>query len=105
MAHAVQRRYQRIALPKGMLVAWQHMGGRGVSRVSTLGLGGLFISTHEPPPEGTLIKLVFDVPGGEVRARGMVKNIKPGKGMALAFIQMGVADRARLDQLLKALLR
>jgi hypothetical protein len=25
--------------------------------------------------------------------------------MALAFIQMGVADRARLDQLLKALLR
>lgn len=33
----------------------------------------------------------------------MVKNIKPDKGMAIAFIEMGHADRARLDQLLKKL--
>jgi hypothetical protein len=68
-----------------------------------LGLGGLFINTSEPLPVGTLIKLVFDVPGGEVRARAIVKNIKTGKGMAVAFIEMGYGDRARLDQLLKKL--
>jgi PilZ domain len=104
-SHAVKRRYERIVLPKGMLVAWQHTGGRSVSRVATLGLGGLFISTPDPPPVGTLLKLIFDVPMGEVRARGIVKNIKAGKGMALAFIAMGSADRARLDQLVKNLLR
>ena len=104
-SHAAKRRYPRIALPKGMLVAWQHTTTRSVSRVATLGLGGLFIATPEPPPVGTLLKLIFDVPGGEVRARAIVKNIKPGKGMAVAFIEMGFADRARLDQLLKALLR
>jgi len=86
-----------------MLVAWQYTGGRSVSRVSTLGLGGLFITTPDPPPLGALLKLVFDVPGGEVRARAIVKNIKPGDGMAVAFIQMGQEDRARLDQLLKKL--
>ena len=86
-----------------MLVAWQHSGGRSVSRVSTLGLGGLFIATPDPPPVGTLVKIVFDVPGGEVRARAMVKNIEPGHGMAIAFIQMGQEDRARLDQLLRKL--
>jgi hypothetical protein len=86
-----------------MLVAWQHSGGRSVSRVSTLGLGGLFIATHDPPPVGTLVKIVFDVPGGEVRARATVKNVEPGQGMAIAFIQMGQEDRARLDQLLKKL--
>jgi hypothetical protein len=86
-----------------MLVAWQHSGGRSVSRVATLGLGGLFIATHDPPPVGTLVKIVFDVPGGEVRARAMVKNVEPGQGMAIAFIQMGQEDRARLDQLLKKL--
>ncbi len=95
VSQAVKRRFVRVALPKGMLVAWQYSGGRSVSRVSTLGLGGLFIATPDPPPLGALLKLVFDVPGGEVRARAIVKNIKPGHGMAVAFIQMGQEDRAR----------
>lgn len=103
VSHAVKRRFARVALPKGMLVAWQHIGGRAVSRVSTLGLGGLFITTPDPPPVGALLKIVFDVPGGEVRARAIVKNIKQGQGMAVAFIQMGQEDRARLDQLVKKL--
>jgi hypothetical protein len=86
-----------------MLVAWQHIGGRSVSRVATLGLGGLFIATPDPAPVGALVKIVFDVPGGEVRARTIVKNVKPGQGMAVAFIDMGYGDRARLGQLLKKL--
>jgi hypothetical protein len=81
----------------------QHNGGRAVSRVATLGLGGLFIATPDPPPTGTVMEIVFDVPGGEVRARAIVKNVKAGQGMAVAFIEIGYADRARLDQLLKNL--
>jgi PilZ domain len=103
VSHAKNRRFTRVALPKGMLVAWQHSGGRSVSRVSTLGLGGLFIATPDPAPLGAVLKIVFDVPSGEVRARAIVKNIKRGEGMAIAFIEMGYADRARLDQLLKKL--
>jgi len=99
----VKRRFPRVALPKGMLVAWQHSGGRAVSRVATLGLGGLFIVAPDPPPVGTVMKIVFDVPSGEVRARAIVKNTKAGQGMAVAFIDMGYPDRARLDQLLKKL--
>ena len=99
----MKRRFLRVKLPKGMLVAWQHSGGRSVSRVVTLGLGGLFIATPNPAPVGTVMKIVFDVPSGEVRARAIVKNIKAGQGMAVAFIDMGYPDRARLDQLLKRL--
>ena len=102
-AKTAKRRYTRVSLPTGMLVAWQHVGGRGVSRVATLGLGGLFIATPFPAPVGTLVKLIFDVPGGEVRARAMVKNVKDNQGMAVAFIAMGSEDRARLDQLVKKL--
>jgi hypothetical protein len=86
-----------------MLIAWQHSGERGVSRVATLGLGGLFIATSHPPLPGAVLKIVFDVPGGEVRARAIVKNVKAGQGMAVAFIEMGYEDRARLGQLLKKL--
>jgi hypothetical protein len=60
----VKRRFLRVALPKGMLVAWQHIGQRPVSRVATLRLGGLFIATPDPVPVGALVKLVFDVPAG-----------------------------------------
>ena len=88
-----------------MLVAWQSSHLRGVARAATLGLGGLFLATPDPLPVGTLIKLLFDVPTGEVRARAMVKNIKAGEGMAVAFIDMHHSDRARLSQLLKTLVQ
>ena len=102
-SHAIKRRYPRVALPKGMLVAWQHAGGRSVSRVATVGLGGLFVSTPAPPGIGTRLKIVFDVPGGEVRARAFVKNVKPGKGMAVAFIEMGYAEPCAAGSVAKAL--
>jgi hypothetical protein len=98
------RRYPRVGLPKGMLVAWQGGGERIVSRVSTLGLGGLFILTPEPPPVGEVVKLIFEVPDGEVHARGVVRDSLPGKGMGVAFTSMGQDARARLQQLLRRLL-
>ncbi|MBI3670220.1 MAG: PilZ domain-containing protein [Acidobacteria bacterium] len=98
------RRYPRVGLPKGMLVAWQSGGERVVSRVSTLGLGGLFISTPEPPAVGEVVKLLFEVPDGEVHARGVVRDSLPGKGMGVAFTAMDQEARARLQQLLRRLL-
>jgi hypothetical protein len=95
-SHAVKRRFARVALPKGMLVAWQHSGSRSVSRISTLGLGGLFITTPDPVPVGSVVKIVFDVPGGEVRARAIVKNIKEGKGMAWPLPSLRWATNAVL---------
>jgi PilZ domain len=99
------RRYARVRLPKGTLVAWEHTGIRKVSSVTVLALGGLFISTPEPPPAGDFIKLVLEIPGGEVRARALVCDSQPGKGMGIEFKSMGQDARARLHQLMKALTR
>jgi hypothetical protein len=98
------RRYERIGLPKGMFVAWQVAGNRVVSRVATLGLGGLFIEAPHPAPAGEVIRIFFRIPGGEVRARGTVRNSHPGKGMGVEFTSMGLEDRARLSHLLRKLL-
>jgi len=97
------RRYARIGLPKGMTVAWQAGGARIVSRVGTLGLGGLFIYTKQPAAIGEVLKLVFDVPGGEVRARAVVRNVVTNKGMGIEFTAMQPEARARLTQLLRRL--
>jgi len=100
---AARRRYPRIGLPRGMSVAWQAGGDRIVSRVGTLGLGGIFIYTRMPPSIGEVVKLVFDVPGGEVRARAVVRSSQRGQGMGLEFTAMQPEARARLTQLLRRL--
>ena len=101
--HKKTRRYTRVGLPKGVLVAWEHSGIRRVSRVTVLALGGLFISTTEPPPDGDLIKLIFEIPGGDVRARAIVRDCQPRHGMGIEFTSMGQEARARLHQVMKQL--
>jgi tetratricopeptide (TPR) repeat protein len=83
-----------------MHVAWKSSGQRTVSRAETVALGGLFLHTPEPPAEGTLIELLFDLKIGEIRARAIVRHSNPGRGMGVQFVQMQPADRARLDRFL-----
>ena len=99
------RRYVRVALPKGMLVAWEHSGIRKVSRVGVLAVGGLFITTPDPPPVGDAIQMIFEVPGGEVRARAVVRDSQRNKGMGVEFTSMGQEARALLNRLMKILAR
>lgn len=94
-----------MALPTGQPVAWEHMGIRRVSNANVLALGGLFISTPDPPPVGDTIRLLFEVPGGEVRARASIRTSQPGKGMGIEFTAMKQDARARLDRLMKRLTR
>jgi hypothetical protein len=99
------RRYQRISLPKGMLVAWYGGGEQKISRVKTLGMGGLFVCEREAPPVNTNLRLTFEVPGGNIHAEAVVRNIAPGEGMGVEFTRLGSRDRILLDRLLRRLLR
>jgi hypothetical protein len=98
------RRYQRVSLPTGMFVAWYGGGEQQVSRVKTLGMGGLFVSGSDAPPVGTSLRLVFEVPGGSVQAEGVVQNVAPSAGMGVEFIKMAPRDRMFLERLLRRLL-
>jgi len=99
-----QRRYPRVGLPKGLMVAWQAGGERIVSKIETIGLGGLFIQAPTPPVVGTILKLFFRLPDGDFRARAVVRNSEPGTGMGVEFTGMDYEARARLIQVLKRLL-
>jgi hypothetical protein len=99
------RRFPRISLPKGMRVAWHGADLQLFSRVQTLGMGGLFICTSDPPPVGTKLRLAFEIPGGSVRAEAVVRNIVPGKGAGVEFTRMDLKDKLLLQKLLNRLLR
>jgi hypothetical protein len=98
------RRYQRITLPMGMFVAW-YSGEHQISRVLTLGMGGCSISVSDAPPLGAKLRLAFEVPGGSVKAEGVVRNIAPGKEMGVEFTHIAPRDRILLSRLLTRLLR
>jgi PilZ domain len=97
------RRHVRLSSPKGAILAWQTGNKREVSRLVNLGLGGLYIRTSEPPPPGTFIQLLIDVPLGEVRARAIVQTSKPREGMGVKFVAMQQEHRARFAQWIKHL--
>jgi hypothetical protein len=99
------RRHQRIALPQGMSVQWYGGGQQQVSRVKTLGMGGLFLCGSNTPRVGTDLTLVFEVPGGMILAEAVVRNIVPGEGMGVEFTKMNLQSRVLLEGLLTRLLR
>jgi hypothetical protein len=98
------RRHPRAKAPKGIIVAWQSGTHRSVSFLESIALGGLFIRTPDPPPVRSLVKLLIDLPMGEINARAIVRRVAPSKGMGVEIIAMTQESRARLNQLLKPLL-
>lgn len=99
-----QRKHPRVKAPKGMLVAWEAGTRRSVSYLESMALGGLFIRTKQPPPVRSAVRVLVELPSGDIRARAVVRRVAPAKGMGVEFISMSPEDRARLNHLLRPLL-
>jgi len=99
------RRYERIATPKGVWVAWQDGKQQNVSRVRDLNVGGLFIATPTPLALGSTVTLLLSVPEGEIRSRAVVRNVIPGEGMGVQFTELSQQDTIRVEKLVARLLR
>jgi Tfp pilus assembly protein PilZ len=99
------RRYERIATPKGVWVAWQDGKQQNVSRVRDLNAGGLFIATPTPLALGRTVTLLLSVPEGEIRSRAVVRNVIQGEGMGVQFTELSQQDAIRVEKLVTRLLR
>jgi len=99
------RRYERIATPKGVWVAWQDGKQQNVSRVRDLNVGGLFIATPTPLALGSNVTLLLSVPEGEIRSRAVVRNVITGEGMGVQFTELSQQDTIRVEKLVARLLR
>lgn len=98
------RRHKRVDLPRGLIVAWKSGKEKQMSIAPTVGRGGLFIATLDPAPAGSALRMLFEVPGGEILATGVVRDCRPGRGMGIEFTQMGREEITRLEGLLHKLL-
>jgi hypothetical protein len=100
-----KRLFPRLELSKGVWVAWEGGGQRFVSRVFDLSNGGVFVPTADLPPVGTVVKLIFELPDGDVHAPAIVRRTVVGRGMGVEFAAMNDDDLTRILQLLTELVR
>ena len=99
-----KRRHPRAKAPEGIIVAWQSGTSRSVSFLESIALGGLFIRTPNPPPVRSLVKLLIELPIGDVNAQAIVRRVAPSMGMGVEIIAMTQESRAMLRRVLKPLL-
>jgi hypothetical protein len=97
------RRYPRVKPPAGLIVACSNASKKWISHVEGLGLGGLFIRSTDPLPVGSVLQILINVPGDGVRARAVVRDVRPNEGMGLGIVSMGQEDRQRLSRFVNTL--
>jgi len=98
-----RRRYPRVEKPQGVWVYWNCKGREDTSRVRDLSTGGLFVETAEARGVDATVWLDFLVQEGQIRAKAIVRHVKPGIGLGLKFIALTEEDGPRLTALMTRL--
>jgi PilZ domain-containing protein len=98
-----RRHYPRVEKAHGVWVYWNCKGREDTSRVRDLSTGGLFVETEEARDVDATISLDFLVQEGQIRARAVVRHVKPGSGLGLKFTALTEEDGPRLIALMTRL--
>ncbi len=91
-----RRRFPRAVLPHGVTLRCTGNEFRG--RIRILGEGGMFVDTIHPRPVGTEFEIAIES-GDPIYARCVSRDIEPGWGMGVEFVQLREPDRARIREL------
>jgi len=98
-----RRRYPRVEETPGVWVYWNCRGREDTSRVRDLSMRGLFVQTERARHVDASIRLDFLVPEGQIRAKAVVRHVKPGSGLGLKFTALTEEDGPRLTALMTRL--
>ncbi len=83
-------------------VEWGVYGAKFEGKMSDISLGGAYIDTISPCPEGTEITLKFRLPNGhQLMLKGIVKTSFAGMGMGVQFMNISNIDKEALDNFIK----
>ena len=78
-------------------IKYQGAGRSEETQTRDIGVGGVFIKSVSPPPEGARIKLSFALPDGYlIDAEGTVAHRLRGVGMGVAFDPLGAENEERI---------
>jgi PilZ domain len=99
-----RRSVRRCALVASAIVTEMPSGAQLSARTSDLGLGGCYIDTLNPFPEGTLVQLRIVRDQGAFETRAKVVYCHPKFGMGLAFTETAPDQKSVLENWLAELI-
>lgn len=97
LQHSKQRSVRRCSLVASAEVIDLLSGARLSARISELGLGGCYVDSLNPFPEGTLVELLILRDQGVFETHAKVVYCDPRFGMGLAFTEMKPHQRSLLE--------
>ncbi len=98
-----QRRFARYSFIAAAEVMSLNTDTRLSSQTSELGMGGCYVDTLNPFPEGTLVRVRIVRDDGSFESSAKVVYILPGFGMGLAFTDVTHEQRLMLEKWIAAL--
>lgn len=102
--HAKRRSVRRCPLVATAEVKEPHSGARLSARTSEIGLGGCYIDTLNPLPEGMLVHLRILRDNGAFETNAKIVYSDGRYGMGLAFVDMTPEQRSMLEAWLAELI-
>ena len=84
-------------------IYWNYDGRDEFSRITNVGMGGIFIETTKAGKIGAKTKIDFLAGEGHIKAEAVIRHCKPTKGLGLKFTAVADADRRRLETFIKRL--
>jgi hypothetical protein len=82
------------------------VGGTGVSplnpRISDLSATGAFIDCMTQIPQGSQLKLKFDLGGRAITTSAVVAHAMPAFGMGVKFVDLSEEDRKAIEEFVAA---
>jgi hypothetical protein len=71
--------------------------------INDISLTGCYVETIDPFPKGAHASMIINVLGREIHARGEVRVSHPMVGMGLAFAELTLTDRTRIQEVVDQL--
>ncbi len=68
--------------------------------VADISLSGSYVESLTPLPPKTEVEVVLNIEGVELRSKAVVRASHAGVGMGLAFSEMSIANRSKLDEMI-----
>ncbi len=92
-----RRQARRKEIP--LRVKYQSAGRQEETHMRDISVGGVYIKSVSPPPEGARIRLIFSLPDGYlIEAEGTVAHRLRGVGMGVAFDPLNSEAEERIRE-------
>ena len=94
---AERRTYLRVAFDSEVWLGQDGLFTRTTEFLSNVSIGGAFIETGQAFPAGAIVGLRFALGSTFINSTVIVRNVYPGQGIGVQFLDLSPEDRNRLQ--------